>query len=223
MIAIVIAATVATARAGDDPETSQGKAYFDDGSAAFQRGDYAAAARAFAAGYEVEPWSGFLFAWAQAERSAGSCATAIPLYERFLATGPRVEVRAHAIGWIEQCGGKYVEPLPPPPPPPPHREPPPFRYKLAIAFGAAALVSGAIGVRYYIRSREDFAEGAAARRYVDTQIAYDRGIERRTIAQLAGGAGVAFAIAAVVRFAWVARTPVEISVAPQGIAVEGRF
>lgn len=102
------------AHAGDTPDTAEAKAYFSDGTAAFGRGEYAAASRAFAAGYEIEKWNGFLFAWAQAERKAKNCEKAVQLYSRFIATKPADDAKEHALGWIKECGGTYVEPPPEP-------------------------------------------------------------------------------------------------------------
>jgi hypothetical protein len=56
--------------------------------AAFGAKDYDVASRAFADAYALEPVPKYLFARAQAERLAGRCNVAVPLYEQFLASAP---------------------------------------------------------------------------------------------------------------------------------------
>jgi len=231
----------AVARAGDEPDTVDGKAYFADGTAAFQRGDYAAASRAFAAGYEIEKWNGFLFAWAQSERVAGDCKKAVELYSRFIATDPEPAAREHALGWIRQCGSEYVPPEPvdkpvdkpvdtpvtprrPPPPPTPAPAPESrFPHTLALVLGASAVASGGVGIGFYVGARRDFRRADRAVDYVDVAAAEQRGERRLWGARIAGGIAVALATAAVVRFV-VHRSPrLEVTAAPGTVAVSGRF
>jgi hypothetical protein len=231
---LVLVLAPALAYAGDEAETVEGKAHFADGSAAFARGDFATASREFAAGYAVEPWSGFLFAWAQAERSAGACTAAIDLYKRFIATQPPASAKQHAIGWIEQCGGTYVEPPPvpsPKPAPPPSKPPvvvdqyeaPAFPHKLAVTLGGLGLASGLVSLRFYLWSRRDFDAAAERIDYVDAAHFYDRGRRRTTIALVSGGLAVGLVTGAIVRFALHRRTAVDIAVTPSGVEVAGRF
>lgn len=240
--AIVCAAS--RAHAGDTPETPEALAYFDDGTAAFERNDYAAASRAFAAGYELENWNGFLFAWAQSERKAGNCDKAVSLYSRFIATKPGDTATEHALGWIKACGGTYVEPPPEPPPStpeppskpvapasppvePPRPQPvrPGFPHKLAIGLGAGALAAGGVAVWGLVRSGNDFDRAEDAVDYKDVVRFRDRGEERLLIARISLGVGLGLATATVLRIVLQERSPRRTEVVPtgSGLAVRGSF
>ncbi|MCH9682218.1 MAG: hypothetical protein K0V04_12340 [Deltaproteobacteria bacterium] len=67
--------------------------HFERAQGHFDEQDYAAAIPELKAAYAVEPNPMLLYAWAQAERLAGSCSRAVELYRRFLATGPGDEQR----------------------------------------------------------------------------------------------------------------------------------
>lgn len=229
--AIVLAAA-RPAAAGDEPDTPDGKAYFADGTSAFERGDYAAASRAFSAGYDHEKWSGFLFAWAQAERSAGNCTKAVELYSKFIWTKPPDEVRDHALGWITECHGEFIrqppEPKPdiksPPPKPPPSPEQPGFQHKLALGLAIGAVASLAVATRYYLRARNDFDVADAAADYELVDRARNRGEERLLVARITGAATLGLAAGAVVRFALHRPTAnIEVTAAPTTVGVRARF
>lgn len=57
------------------------------GSAAYDAGDFTRALEHFKRAYELHPSPPYLYAWAQAARNAGDCATAIELYRRFIEAG----------------------------------------------------------------------------------------------------------------------------------------
>ena len=110
------------------------------GVKAFAEGRYDDAARILERVYAVEPDPALLFAWAQAERYAGRCDVAVPLYRAYLLEEePPADVRALAREAIEACGedpdhAEEPEPEPEPevvpepePEPDPHPEPPPRR------------------------------------------------------------------------------------------------
>src|SRR5262245_59688716 len=73
---------------GDAPLIPAAREQFDRGAAHFARKEDEPAIAAFRKAYEIDPRPEILFAWAQAERLSGDCASAISLYDRFLATGP---------------------------------------------------------------------------------------------------------------------------------------
>lgn len=246
MKALVVFFLLASAvvHAGPTPDTADAKAYFADGTAAFGRGEYAAASRAFAAGYEVEKWNGFLFAWAQAERKAGNCEKAIQLYSRFIATKPSEEAQGHALGWIKECGGTYVEPPPEPvkepikepikepvkepmdpiPPPPITPASPGFQHKLAIGLGAGALAAGSVAVWGLVRSNDDFDRAASVGTYKDVVKFRERGEDRLLIARISIGVGVGLATATVLRVVLQDRTPrTEVVPISNGVALRHSF
>lgn len=69
-------------------ENAEAKAAFNEASAAFATKDFDAASAALARAHALEPRPTLLYARAQAERLAGRCATASPLYLDFLQTDP---------------------------------------------------------------------------------------------------------------------------------------
>ncbi len=90
---------------------------FEAGKEAFAAERYADAARHFERAHRANPDPLLLFVWAQAERLAGQCEAAVPLYRRYLALDPPdadVQVTRAA---IEACGeDPDVVPEPPPAP-----------------------------------------------------------------------------------------------------------
>jgi len=208
VVIAVVVGHIAFAQSSDKPQTSAAQARLDAGTKAFKANDFATASKEFAAGFAAEPWSGFLFAWAQSERRRGDCASAVKLYTRFTATNPPAEVRQLADDGIAACGG-VVEPHPnpsPSPSPSPNSSPSPtpsatpspssqgFQHKLAIGLAAGA---------------------------VDL---YHRAEDRRLVAQIAGGVSIGLAAAAVLRF--VLHRPEQddrFAITPSGVSFIARW
>jgi hypothetical protein len=67
------------------PDPAEVDAIIDKATAAFDRKDWNGASRALADAYVLDPRPDLLYARAQAERLAGRCNVALPLYDRFLA------------------------------------------------------------------------------------------------------------------------------------------
>ncbi|MBC8074097.1 MAG: hypothetical protein IAG13_37605 [Deltaproteobacteria bacterium] len=67
------------------PDPSEIDAIIDKATAAFDRKDWNGASRALADAYVLDPRPDLLYARAQAERLAGRCNVALPLYDRFIA------------------------------------------------------------------------------------------------------------------------------------------
>jgi tetratricopeptide (TPR) repeat protein len=90
LLLMALAAPVARAQTTPvpPPMNDEARAHYDRGLNLYAAKDYAGAIRALEQGYAVEPRREFLFAQAQAQRLAGDCQRAVPLYQRFLATSP---------------------------------------------------------------------------------------------------------------------------------------
>jgi tetratricopeptide (TPR) repeat protein len=83
-IALVVVAFVTTAHAaGDDEERARG--HYEIGLGLYRLGDYRAAAREFAAGYELAHKPGFLLNLGQTYRKLGEVREARDMYRQFLA------------------------------------------------------------------------------------------------------------------------------------------
>ena len=127
-LALVVIALVAHAApaAADEELSPAARGHLDRGVAYFGDKDYEAAITEFKAGYEIDPKPAFLYAWAQAERLSGDCASAVPLYERFIESEPDAERQEAAKKNLERCRTALgPEPAVPPPSPPTAPDPPP--------------------------------------------------------------------------------------------------
>lgn len=79
------------------------KHHYERGLALYAERAFDAAVREFQQGYAIEPRREFLFAEAQAQRLAGRCDRALPLYERFLASGPSPVQTEAALMAVDRC------------------------------------------------------------------------------------------------------------------------
>lgn len=85
------------------PMGVEAKSHYERGLTLYAERAFDAAVQEFQWGYAIEPRREFLFAEAQAQRLAGRCDRALPLYERFLASGPSPLQTEAARLAIERC------------------------------------------------------------------------------------------------------------------------
>jgi hypothetical protein len=195
--------------AAEPPMRPEAQARYDEGMAHYAAREYRAAIGALEAAYALDPRPELIFAEAQATRLLGDCAAAVPLYQRFLATGPpSQQVEATRIA-VARC--QALAPAPPPvivrTPPPMPVPPPPRWYRdgrggalvgaglIGLGVGAALLTSAAAAERD-ARAIHD--------RYDAFDVRWSQAERRRgwgLAALIAGGALVA---AGAGRYVWVA-------------------
>lgn len=133
-------ASVAFAQVGaTDNEAAKA---FKLGVEAYQRAEFEGAARLFERAYEIEHDIESLFAWAQAERLAGNCRAAVPLYQRILDGEPSDEQRAAVVQVLGICE-RQLERAPPPPTPaaPTDASKPSTRWGWALFSSGAGLLT----------------------------------------------------------------------------------
>lgn len=133
----------------------------DLGLDAYGRGDFAEALVHFERSYAEKPDPATLYAWAQASRSAGQCAQAITLYQRFIDGGAAGASRDAALQNRARCREQLAaqpEPEPEPPSPrpvpqsldasdlPPSPRARPDRGGVALLGTGAALLAVGVGV-----------------------------------------------------------------------------
>ena len=186
------------------------------GLSAYEATDYATAIEHFERAYALHPSPQYLYAWAQAARSAGDCATAVDLYARFIAAGAtgasleaakqnetrcREQLAAQAEAAAREREAAEPEPAPPPvadlpaEPTPARRRPDGLGLALVLT-GGAALGTGAALLAVAAARRSDQAEVTDYDRFD----ALDRQILRFDVAGGATlGVGAALAIAGVIR------------------------
>ena len=222
--------------AGSEPEpapapapmmTDEARAHYDEGLRLYGDRNFAGAIREFEAGFTLEPRREFLFGEAQAYRLAGDCARAVPLYEKFLGSGPSpLQVEATRLA-LDRCA-RRPPPLPVPPLAPAIRVPPPPPAPIAERFtwwhdrwalGAlgAGLVATGVGLGFVVaaHSAADQANGLGTTHYSDYARLWDTAERRQTIgvATLAGGG--ALLAAGALRLLWVHRHAPSDRVQPQ--------
>lgn len=194
----------------------------DAGLAAYAEGDFTTAIEHFERAHALHPSPDYLYAWAQAARSAGDCATAIELYRRFIATGPTgaslEAARQNEARCAEQLAAEpeitAVPPPPtepqPPPPSPPHDEPAPERPRArpdavglslvvtgGAALGAGSVLLGLASARVATQERQ-----TSYQRFDEL----DREIDRLHVAGgITLGVGAALAVAGAIRLGLRAR------------------
>jgi hypothetical protein len=81
---------------------------------AFDSGDHALTSALLAEAHGLDPQPLYLLGQAQAERLAGHCSVAIPLYERYLATAPPADKAEAARMNLARCRTTTTAPVPPP-------------------------------------------------------------------------------------------------------------
>jgi tetratricopeptide (TPR) repeat protein len=159
----LVAALASPARADDDSDT-RARAHYEIGLGLYRLGDYRAALREFAAGYELVPKAGFLINLGQTYRKLGDLSHARDMYKKFLAEVPASDpARAQAEQVLLDIEAQLraqppprEEPTPPPPPPPPtvsepvaHVEAPPpkpRRRHLGLRVAGVALTVGGVAL-----------------------------------------------------------------------------
>jgi hypothetical protein len=194
------------------------------GVQAFAEGRYEDAARILERAYAVEPDPALLFAWAQAERYAGHCDVAVPLYRAYLEDEPPADVRALAREAIEACGedpdhtaepepepkrpepepvvAPLPEPEPEPEPPPRHRTAARDPWGHALTWPGLALAGVGAGLLGEAHRRRAAGEGAPDEQAYRDALQGAPVLSRVGIGLLVGGG--ALLAAGVIRFAVVA-------------------
>jgi tetratricopeptide (TPR) repeat protein len=229
---VVVLAATAPARAQPDPRdgemSPEAKAHYDRGIAHYAAKEFDAASEELAKAYFIDPRREIVFAWAQARRLAGDCASAIPLYRKYLDSNPpestAEKVRQHLAGCeaIVGPGGEgpdptqpqpvappVVEPTPDPEPAPLPPAPPPVVVRKrpfytdvlgGVLVGAGAVGLG-VGATFWVMSGKRGDEAASAATYADYERAVHDGEQQRTIGIVGLAAGGALVVGGVLRYA----------------------
>ena len=211
--------------------SGEARAHYDRGLGLYTAKDYAAAVAELEAGYALDPRREFLFAEAQAQRLAGDCQRAVPLYQRFLATLPAaVQVNAAQVG-LARCAQQLAITPPVQQPPPMTPAPPPapwYRDSVGGALLSGGVLGLGVGAGFLIAAAVFHNHGANYDDYNQQQ----NNLERR--ANIGVGALVTGALltgAAAYRYHRLRSTPrspapvVSGAVTPtfRGLLLEGRF
>ena len=223
------------ATTGDDPAAhpappapmpAEARAHYAQGLRHYGDHDFPAAIREFEAGFALEPRREFLFGEAQAYRLAGDCARAVPLYERFLGSGPSaLQVDATRLA-LDRCARQpaakpaaIVTPAVPAVIPAAvptaaratadSTRPPWWHDRWALGALGAGLASTGVGFGFIIAAQgaAEQANGSGTTHYADYDRLWDTAQRRQTIGVAALAAGGALLAAGAFRFVWVRRHP----------------
>jgi len=228
--ALALAAIVASTGTADArPKRRDAKAAFDRGLAAYQKGNYVAAATALSQSFELERDADTLFAWAQSERKLERCDKALELYETVLRFELPPKNREAVERSIADCRAlvaaqQPAEPAPVAPPapvepapvapvsavspspanavPPPLPRPPPqawYRDPLALALLGTGVVATGIGTGLLVYAHSLDEDSRNATTIDDARRFGDQARSRGNIGLVTLGAGGALVIAGVVR------------------------
>ena len=226
---VAVIAAALPARAQKAPAmTPEAKAHFDRGIAHYAAKEYDAASRELAEAFFADPKREILFAWAQAKRLADDCASAIPLYRKYLDSDPPAKTAKVARQHLARCekrvgpGGEGSDPSvkPEPKPDPVEEMEPPIEPSEAArpastpsrrkpwykdALGDALVVAGAaglgVGTVFWLKSNGSREDADQAESYADYQRAVADGRSQRKIAIAGLAAGGTLVAAGVLRWA----------------------
>lgn len=205
------------------PMTAEAHAHYQQGLRLYGDHDFPAAIREFQAGFALEPRREFLFGEAQAYRLAGDCARAVPLYERFLGSGPsalQVDATRLALDRCARQTATNTATMPAPAGAPALFSRAPAAAAPAVAARAAwwhdrwalgamgaGLAATGVGLGFIIASHSAAAQanGAGTTHYADYQRLWDTAERRQTIGVAALAVGGALLATGAFRFVWVRR------------------
>jgi tetratricopeptide (TPR) repeat protein len=215
-VLLLIVCGLGAARAGEPPLAPEAQARLDRGLRHYAARAYQEAIAEFQAAYQLDARPDILFAWAQAERLSGDCASAMPLYRRYLAGRPPRDNAEVAGGNLARCEralatgpGAVIAARGPSDAPvlaaPPARpaEGRWYRDPIGGALVGAGALGLAVGAGFLVAagSAEDDRAGAATYREFETLS--DRAASRRRIGVVALAVGGGLVAAGAVR--WVLR------------------
>ena len=138
----------AVARA-DEPKTPEARSHYTTAAAAFTNQQYGEASQHFAAAYEIEPLPDLLWSWAQSERLAGNCVTAIGLYKKYAREATKPSKAQAANEKIAVCEREA-------PPAPPW-----YKNKLGGALSATGVVGVTVGITFLALASSSHSEALA--------------------------------------------------------------
>lgn len=228
------------------PKDGKARAAFDEGIAAYQKGDYAGAAAAFGRSHGIENDVETLFAWAQAERQQEHCEKASELYQKLLESKLPDENKQVVSEKLGECkkilAAKQPAPEPDPKPttpdPKPEPEPRPIpdtnpegRSRWKDPLGGVLLGTGVVGLAvggvFLVSAKGADADAKKATNYFEVERLNDKAESKGKIGVIASVAGGALIVAGIVRYATrsTRRTVVTgwLGTDGGGIAALGRF
>lgn len=198
----------------DEPKQPDAAAQFRAGVAAFQNQRYDEAREHFAKAYDLEPMADLLWSWAQSERFAGHCVTAIGLYQKYEREAQTPSKASAARDMVAECEKQ----LPP-------KRPAWYKDVLGDSLTAGGILGVATGITF-LSLASSSRDAANQQMYLDDFAAkLDEATLRRRIGAVSLTVGAAAVAAGIAVYVIHGRHNREVSVGTDGRAVSlaGRF
>lgn len=213
-LSLLIALCVSSLAHADVPKQPDAAAQFRAGVEAFQNKSYDEAREHFAKAYDIEPMPDLLWSWAQAERFAGNCVTAIGLYKKYEREAQTPSKASAARDMIGECEKQ----LPP-------KRPAWYTSVLGDSLTAGGIVGIATGVTF-LSLASSSRDAANQQMYLDDFAAkLDEATVRRRIGAISLTVGAAAVAAGITVYVIRGRHNREVAVGTDGRVVSfgGRF
>jgi hypothetical protein len=180
-VSLLIAVCLSAVAYAEEPQGVDARAQFQQGVAAFEAQQYSEASGHFATAYKLEPLADLLWSWAQAERFAGKCESAIELYRKYEREAVTATKAAAARDMIALCERQL---------PPPHK--PWYMNKLGGALTAGGVVGVTVGATFLALASSS-RSAAKQETYLED---FDAKLEEATLRRRIGGISLGLGAAA---------------------------
>lgn len=211
---LLIALCVTSLAHADEPKQPDAAAHFRAGVDAFQSKRYDEAREHFAKAYDLEPLPDLLWSWAQAERFAGNCVTAMGLYKKYEREAQTPSKASAARDMIAECEKQ----LPP-------KRPAWYTSVLGDSLAAGGIIGIAAGVTFFSLASSSH-DAANQQMYLDDfETKLDEATLRRRIGAISLTVGVAAVAAGITVYVIRDRHNREVAVGTDGrvVSIGGRF
>jgi hypothetical protein len=178
LVWFLIALCISSVAFADEPKNPEALAQFRAAAAAYTSGKYLEASKAFSASYELEPILDSLWGWAQSERLAGRCVTAMGLYHKFAAQAPTRSKTANEM--IALCEKQ----LPP-------EQSPWYKNKLGGGLAAGGVIGVTIGITFLALASSSRSAADEQMYLDDFEAKLDEATTRRRIGAVSLSVGLA--------------------------------
>jgi hypothetical protein len=179
-VSFLIALCLTSVAYADEPTNPEAQAAFRAGASAYMSGKYLEASRKFSASYEREPFVDSLWGWAQSERLAGNCVTAMGLYHKYAREVGTARGTQAANEMIALCEKQL-----------PAERTPWYKNKLGGGLGAGGVAGVAIGITFLALASSSRSAADEQMYLDDFEAKLDEATTRRRIGAVSISLGLA--------------------------------
>jgi hypothetical protein len=176
---LLIAICLTSVAHAEEPSNAVASAHFKQGVNAFNLQQYTEASDHFAKAYEIEPLADLLWSWAQAERFAGHCVTAMGLYRKYEREAQTPSKAAAARDMVALCAQQVPAAKPW------------YTNKLGGALATGGVVGVGLGITFLVLSSSS-RDASQGQMYLDDfEDKLDEATFRRRVGAVSLGLGTA--------------------------------